>query len=126
MHFDHQTPILPVADLKEAVAFYKEKLGFSDEWFAGDEDAGISRGNIRIIFNYNPEFAQRINSKNPAFEIMWFVAGVDEVYEEYRAKNVAIWKHIRTEPWGIREFGFEDNNGYSIRVAQGIGVTEEK
>jgi uncharacterized glyoxalase superfamily protein PhnB len=119
IHLDHQTPVFAVANLQETVAYYKEKLGFSGEWFAGDQLGGVGRDSLRAIFSNDPDYLQKINTPDQSFEVMWFMSGIHELYEEYAAKGVAIWKPLQKEPWGMWEFGFQDNNGYSIRVAQG-------
>ena len=111
-------PFLPVKDLKETINFYKEYLGFSNEWFWEETDAGISRDELRLLFNRNPTHAERINSPNQSLEVCWFVDNVDEFYKEYKEKGVQIVSELKNEPWGIREFTIKDINGYWIRVGE--------
>ncbi|MFI5134226.1 MAG: bleomycin resistance protein [Chitinophagales bacterium] len=120
IHFSHAVPFLPVKDLKETVRFYKDKLGFSNEWFWEDSDAGLERDDLHLLFNKNPEHVSLINSNGQAFEICWFVQNVDAIYEEFKGKGVVIDKELENKPWGMREFTIFDNNGYAIRIGQGI------
>ena len=125
MHFSHAVPFLPVKDLKETIAYYKDKLGFYEEWFWEDTDAGIRRDDLRLLFNQNPEYTARINSNSQALEICWFVTNVDEIYEEYTSKGLNIIKQLWNAPWGIREFSFLEINGYVIRIGEGIENAEK-
>lgn len=49
---------------------------------------------------------------------MWFVDNIEEVYAEYKQKNIGIADELKTHPYGLREFAFIDINGYYIRVAE--------
>lgn len=119
--FDHTVPFLPVKDLKETIAYYRDKLGFSNEWFWEDSDAGIERDDMHLLFNKNAEFAERINGGGDrGFELMWFVENVDDIHDEYKEKGIEITGELKDEPWGVREFAFKDINGYYVRVAEGI------
>lgn len=119
--FDHTVPFQPVRDLKETIDYYRDVLGFSDEWFWENTDAGIARDDIQLLFSQKPTFVEAIRAAGGerGFEIMWFVENVDEIYEEYKAKGVAIASDLVDESWGVREFAFRDINGYYIRVAEG-------
>ena len=111
-------PFLPVKDLKETINYYRDYLGFSNEWFWEDTDAGISRDELRLLFNRNPMHAEKVNSPNQSLEVCWFVDSVDEFYREYRDKGVQIVSEPENKPWGIREFTIKDINGYWIRVGE--------
>lgn len=126
--FDHTVPFLPVRDLKDTVAYYRDKLGFSGEWFWEDTDAGIERDDMHLLFSRNPKFIEAINAAggDRGFELMWFVENVDDVYAEYKTNGVEIVGELADEPWGVREFAFKDVNGYYIRVAEGAESEEEE
>jgi uncharacterized glyoxalase superfamily protein PhnB len=126
-YFDHTVPFLPVRDLKETVGYYRDKLGFSNEWFWEDTDAGIERDGMNVLFVRNPKFLEAINTAggDRGFELMWFVENVDDIFEEFKAAGVEITGDLQDEPWGVREFAFKDINGYYIRVAEGLEDDEE-
>jgi uncharacterized glyoxalase superfamily protein PhnB len=112
-------PFLPVRDIQETIAYYKNELGFVDEWFWGDPptDAGCHRDNLSLLFNQNPEMAERISG----FELVMFVDDVDGVYEEFKNnRNILITSDLKDEPWGIREFTIRDLNGYLLRISCSI------
>lgn len=121
--FHKTTPFLPVIDLQETLSFYRDKLGFYDEWVWEVIDGGIRRDEMRLIFQQSPEYTRLINSEHHWFVLIWFVDNVDEIYNELKQK-VEIFSDIGNRPWGIREFSIKDVNGYEIRVAEGIGEEE--
>lgn len=125
-HFSHAVPFVPVKDLKETIAYYKDTLGFYEEWFWEDSDAGIRRDDLRLLFNRNPEYTAQVNSNSKAFEICWFVTNVDEIYEEYLGRGVNIIRQLSNSPWGLREFSILEINGYVIRIGEGIENEERQ
>jgi uncharacterized glyoxalase superfamily protein PhnB len=109
-------PFLPVKDLKETIQYYKDQLGFQDDWFWGDPptDAGCHRDRLSMLFNQNPEVSERIRG----LELVMFVDDVDGIYAELKNKSgVEIASSIKDEPWGTREFTIKDINGYLLRIS---------
>lgn len=122
--FYKTTPFLPVKNLRETLDYYKDVLGFYEEWAWGDIDGGIRRDDMRMIFCQDPDYVEAINNDVYHFVLIWFVDNVDEIYDEFRLKNILITADIKDEPWGIREFTFRDINGYHIRVSETIKKEE--
>jgi len=122
--FIRSNPHLPVKNLRETLDYYRDTLGFYDEWTAVDEnghltDGGIRRDEMRLLFGEDPEFVAVINSyKKSRLPLMWFVENIDEIYVEYRAKGIELADDLRTHHHGPWEFAFVDINGYYIRVAE--------
>ena len=114
--FYKTVPFLPVKDLEETVRYYKDELGFTDEWFWGNPptDAGCHRDELSLLFNQNLALAERIEG----FELMMFVDDVDGIYAEFKDNPaIEITSPIKNEPWGIREFTIRDINGYFLRIS---------
>lgn len=124
--FHNIVPFIPVRDLYETIDYYKSKLGFYNEWFWEDSDAGICRNDMFLLFTKNPEYVMQINDEHKHFELMWFVDAIDEVYREFKNNEVKIVSEPKDEPWGQREFAFMDINGYYIRVAEQLTMEEEE
>ncbi|HEX3385678.1 MAG TPA: hypothetical protein VHS53_10840, partial [Mucilaginibacter sp.] len=58
-------PHLPVRNLQQTLDYYREKLGFTDEWaIANSEgkvtDGGIRRDEMRLLFGEDPDFVDAI------------------------------------------------------------------
>ncbi len=124
--FHQVVPFLPVRDLYETIAFYKYKLGFYNEWFWEESDAGICRDELSLLFTWNPDQVERINAEDKHLELVWFVDSVDEICREFKNNEVEILREPQDEPWGHREFAFKDINGYYIRVSQTLNLEQEE
>jgi uncharacterized glyoxalase superfamily protein PhnB len=118
--FIRSSPHLPVKDLKQTLDYYRETLGFYDEWTEGDKDGGIRRDDMRLLFGEDAGFTAAINNTKHRLPLMWFVDNIDSVYAELQERNVEIADGLKTHLYGLREFAFIDINGYYIRVAEGI------
>ena len=120
-HFHKITPYLYVTDIHETIAYYKDQLGFSGEWIvdAPLKTGGISRDDIKLLFQQHPDYVKIFNTGSESFELVLFVANVDEIYNEYKSKNIHFIEQIVDRPWGIREFIIQDINGYWLRISEG-------
>ncbi|HJP62734.1 MAG TPA: VOC family protein [Mucilaginibacter sp.] len=118
--FNRLSAAIPVIDLQETLDYYKEKFGFYDEWADGP-DGGLHRDDLRVLFAEDPAYAKLINTDQRRFVILWFVDNVDEIYREFKVeRKIEIVQDIESKHYGIREFSIIDNNGYLIRIAEGI------
>jgi hypothetical protein len=50
---------------------------------------------------------------------MWFVDHIEEVYSEFKERNIELADDLKVYPYELKEFAFIDINGYYIRVAEG-------
>jgi uncharacterized glyoxalase superfamily protein PhnB len=124
--FYKTTPFLPVKNLRQTLDYYRETLGFYEEWTWGAIDGGIRRDDMRMIFCEDTDYVQILNTDTHWFVLIWFVDNADAIYNELIQKNIPIAAPIKNEPWGIREFAFRDINGYYIRVSEGINKEEQE
>ncbi len=112
------TPHLPVRDVEETVQWYKENLGFGEEWFYGNPvtDGGCRRDEMRVLFGKGASPFQ------PPKEIslILFVDNVEEVYVEMQQKGLTITSPLRTYDYGIKEFSIMDCNGYYLRFSESV------
>jgi uncharacterized glyoxalase superfamily protein PhnB len=118
--FIRSGPHLPVKNLKLTLDYYRDTLGFYDEWTAGDKDGGIRRDDMRLLFGEDAEFTTAINNTTHRLPLMWFVTDIDEIYAELQGRKIEIADSLKTHPYGLREFAFIDINGYYIRIAEGL------
>ena len=123
--FIRTNPHLPVRNLRQTLEYYRDRLGFYEEWtWSNDEgkivDGGIRRDDMRLLFAEDPEFVNLINSyKKSRFPVMWFVDNVDEIFSEFQKREIEFAATLKTHAYGLKEFAFVDINGYYIRVAEG-------
>lgn len=116
--FIRSGPHLPVKNLRLTLDYYRDKLGFTDEWTFGGTDGGIRRDEMRLLFGEDPEFTKALNSEKHRLPLMWFVDNIDEVFSEFKDREIEIADDLKTHPYGLSEFAFVDINGYYIRVAE--------
>ncbi len=109
---------LPVKDVQETIRYYRDILGFSDEWIWQIKDGGIRRDDMRMLFTEDPVFTATINNGTNRLPLLWFVDDIESIYQEFRGKNIAIASELQLHPYGLKEFAFIDINGYYIRVAE--------
>ena len=117
--FIKSSPHLPVKNLKQTLDFYRDTLGFYEEWTWGEKDGGIRRDDMRLLFGEDPDFINAVNNEKNRLPLMWFVDNIDEIFSEFRGRNIEIADTLQTHSYGLREFAFIDINGYYIRVAEG-------
>lgn len=109
--------------IEETKKFYQENLGF-----------GVSFENDFYLLMHTPGGGDQISflkpnhpSQQPIFQPAFEGQGmyltieledVDRLYEELKAKGVAIEIEIRDEPWGDRHFAVKDPNGIGIDLVK--------
>src|SRR5205085_9738953 len=113
-------PHLPVKNLRLTLDYYRNQLGFSEEWNFGDKDGGIQRDELRILFAEDSTFTEEINNNRHRLPLMWFVDNIEEIYIEFKNRDIQLSEDLRLHPYGLREFAFVDINGYYIRVAEAM------
>jgi hypothetical protein len=97
--FIRSAPHLPVKNLQQTFEFYK-KIGFSEEWILRDKDGGIKRDDMRVLFAEDEKFVNNINNKQHRLPLMWFVENIDEVYAEFKERQIAIADALRMHLYG--------------------------
>jgi GNAT superfamily N-acetyltransferase/uncharacterized glyoxalase superfamily protein PhnB len=109
-------PILAVADVEASIAYYRDVLGFSGEWFWGEPPThgGIFLGRAHFQFSRDPERAVA------AAGLSYFLPTTDAraLYQRHQERGAAIVSPLENKPWGVREYTVRDNTGYLLRFAE--------
>ncbi|MET0659189.1 MAG: VOC family protein [Steroidobacteraceae bacterium] len=118
MQFPSVCPEIPVADLKAALAYYRDQLGFNIDW--SDEQlglAGLSRGDTRM-FMTTAEYRSALGTRGPI--LLWLNlsnrAEVDELHRQWAAAGARITDPPAAQPHKLYEFFAEDIDGNHFRV----------
>ena len=122
-NFIRCNPHLPVKNLQNTLDYYRDILGFEDEWTWTNQqgkitDGGIRRNDLRLLFGEDPQFTKEINTENHRLAIMWFVDNIEAIFTEFQKREINISSDLQNQPYGLKEFAFTDINGYYIRVAE--------
>ena len=103
------TPQLPVPDVREAQAYYRDVLGFKIAWiYRGGVRRRLPRGDRDLLFT------KEEGEIRPCWNFVR-VENADAVLAILpRAGRPKIVEEIASHPWGMREFTIEDNNGHLL------------
>jgi predicted enzyme related to lactoylglutathione lyase len=106
------SPQLGVADIKHAVEFYTNVLGFDLDFEYEDFYAGISKDGFSIHLKSGISSAEesKRNKENEALEIIFSVERVEDLYNDLLYKSIAITQALRKQPYG-KEFYIADPDG---------------
>jgi uncharacterized glyoxalase superfamily protein PhnB len=124
--FPSAVPEIPVRSINEAVAYYRDSLGFTLDW-GGDELglAGISRGNCRM-FLADREYRKERGNVGPTLTWLNLESReeVDELYRAWRASGARLTSAPESKPWGLHEFTAADPDGNIFRVFYDFATAE--
>lgn len=116
-------PILSVSDVDASLAFYTQKLGFTERMSMPGPDgittfAGIALGEANFMLS-----REEVEHKGQGVVFMVYVpegTSIDTVYQEVKDRGVAIAQEIKTEYWGDRIFTIHDPDGYNITFCEEV------
>lgn len=109
-------PVLETADLARALAFYKDRLGFSARtWGEPATFAIVQRGTITLALNLVDETPAVTRRTWAAY---LYVTGIDALAAEFAAHGVAIPHPPETKPYDCREFVVDDPDGHIIAFGE--------
>jgi hypothetical protein len=110
------TPMLETDQLDGTVRFWSEILGFAVEAYQKDDWAKLSKDGLAIMFS-TPNAHRNFEKSNLTGSIYFETEAVDDVWNDIKEK-VKVCYDIETFDYGMREFGFYDNNEYLIQFGQ--------
>jgi uncharacterized glyoxalase superfamily protein PhnB len=116
----HANPILAVADVPRAIAYYRDVFGLIPTWMWEENVGGVTTevAPIEIYFS-------RADTPTPS-SLAVFVEDADRAYAKYRAAGAEIVDEIETKPWGLRSFTVKDPDGNLIGVAHEVHSPEHE
>ncbi len=105
--------VLHVKDMPAALAYYRDKLGFSVSfaWEDPPRYVCLCLGDAAIHLNsYTPRAAPVV--------VCIFCKGVDALHDDLTARGANITREMMTHPYGMRDFIVTDPDGHQV-VGQG-------
>jgi catechol 2,3-dioxygenase-like lactoylglutathione lyase family enzyme len=106
-------PAMPVREMPQAVAFYRDKLGFELSFEAGPDYAGVSRLGAELHLD------GVVNGAAGEVSVRITTHGIDALYAELEPQGVIHPEEpLETKPWGLRQFSVVDLDGNRITFAQ--------
>ena len=116
-------PILLVKDVVASANYYRDKVGFSYERFWGEPACFciLWRDRFHLMLSQVAD-AAFIVPHYRAVEKMWnvyfWVDNVEALYEELQKRGANIDYELCDQPYGCREFGIQDLDGYDVAFGQ--------
>jgi len=110
------SPQFLVDDLTEAIAYYRDQLGFETDFVYESFYASVSRDGFSIHLKCAPKDAlNRTHRKqNEHLDAYVGVRGIEALCDELQARGANITLPLEEKPWGCKEFYVEDLDGYLL------------
>jgi uncharacterized glyoxalase superfamily protein PhnB len=114
------TPILPVADMVEAVAFY-DRAGFDVRRYVDErgEPGGYAfvTHDDQSVFDLGEETAMDPTRNHSACYLI--TQDADDWHARMRAAGLPV-TDVSDQPWGMREYALTDPFGNHIRIGRNV------
>ena len=123
-------PILLVRDVVASANYYRDQVGFTINGMWGDPPGFciLERDGYCLMLSYvDDEDAIRPHYK--VVESMWnvyfWVNDADAMYRELKERGASIDYELCEQPYGCREFGIQDLDGYDIAFGQDLSAQHD-
>lgn len=116
-------PVLLVRDVVAAAGHYRDALGFSYSRFWGEPPKFVilERDGLRLMLNQAPggvTIVPHWKVDAGIWNVYFWVEDVDTLFAEFTARGAKIDYGLDDKPYGIREFGVQDLDGYDLGFGQ--------
>ena len=120
------TPGFTVNDLQRSLAFYRDVLGFyaGEPWMQDGRMMGIEMkaGTVAFYLGQDDFKKGRDRVKGVGFRVYCATADdVDAIAARIKARGGVLDHDPQTQPWGSRDFGITDPDGYKITISNQAG-----
>jgi predicted enzyme related to lactoylglutathione lyase len=116
------SPVLLVADIDRAVAYYRDKLGFDCAAYGDPPNFATATRDEAVILLALCREPERIVPNWKIVDMTWNayirVDDADAIYAEVQERGAGIDYTIYDAPHGFREFGVQDPDGHDIAFGQ--------
>jgi uncharacterized glyoxalase superfamily protein PhnB len=114
------TPVLKVADMQRAVAFYTDVLGFEVCWQAANDGGGencmLEASRASVLLSTGSHLGDEPQLTGTLYFAM---TGVRDFFEKVRHKAEVVWP-LEVMDYGQTEFGIRDPDGYTLAFAEAV------
>ena len=115
---------LTVNDLQRSLAWYRDVMGFvvSDEWRVEGTLMGVEMraGSVEVFLGQDDWKKGRDRVKGEGIRLyLRTVQDIDRLAALIKARGGMLAHDPRTQPWGERDFGVVDPDGFKITISAG-------
>jgi len=127
MKFQKLTPNLVVRDVAASMEFYRSVLGFQPAITVPEQApyvfGSVTSGGVEIFFNDQKTVAEdypALGAKPIGGSLTLFmeVEGIEEVLAGVKKAGAKIVMPLKQQFYGMREFAFEDPEGWVVTIAE--------
>jgi uncharacterized glyoxalase superfamily protein PhnB len=123
------TPNLIVRNVEASLKFYGQVLGLEKAITVPDQSpyvfASVSNGAVEIFFNDQKtvaaEYPNLAASIGGSLTLYMEVDRLQDVLDHVQKAGAKISMPVTDQFYGMKEFAFEDSDGYTITIAQKMG-----
>ena len=110
-------PCFAARDYAEALAFYRDQLGFEVVWEWGSPPfrAGVRRGAVELQLIHDP-----VNGPTEPSQVYVHMQGIDGYYAACRENGANVTRPLETRPWGMRDFRVVDPSGNALGFGEPV------
>jgi predicted enzyme related to lactoylglutathione lyase len=112
--------VLAVLDLERSGRFYRDVLGFTIHEIGDPGWRMFVKDSCRIMAGHCPDALPPRDLGDHSYFGYFVVDDVDAYHDAVTAKGAELIKPLRSEPWGMREFGLKTIDGHRIMVGQDL------
>ncbi|MEM7708118.1 MAG: VOC family protein [Pseudomonadota bacterium] len=112
--------VIAVQDLHKAALYYQDVLGFSIKEIGDDGWRIFERDGCRIMAGHCPDSILPTDLGDHSYFAYIIVDDVDSYYAEISENGADLVKALKSETWGMREFGIRTNDGHRIMFGQDL------
>ncbi|MBS1849806.1 MAG: VOC family protein [Acidobacteria bacterium] len=129
MEFRKLTPNLVVPDVEASMKFYQEVLGFQKEFTVPEQApyvfGAVLHGSVEIFFNeknaVEAEYPALVSRPIGGTLTLYIeVQGIEDVLHAVEKSKAKITMPLKTQFYGVREFAFEDPDGWVVTIAERV------
>jgi uncharacterized glyoxalase superfamily protein PhnB len=120
-------PVLLVKNVVHSAHYYRDAMGFIFPKFWGDPPSFVilRRDGMHLMLKQTDDAAHVLcywTVSKGLWNIYFWVSDADALHAEFVAKGAKIDYPVCDQPYGCREFGVQDIDGYDIGFGQEIGA----
>lgn len=126
MQIKKLTPNLIVRNVDASLKFYREVLGLEPAITVPDQSpyvfASVSNGSVEIFFNDQKtvaaEYPKLAGTIGGSLILYLEVDSLPAILDRVQKAGATISMPVTDQFYGMKEFAFEDSDGYTITIAQ--------
>jgi predicted enzyme related to lactoylglutathione lyase len=112
--------VIAVQDLMKSAAWYRDVLGFAIHEIGDPGWRFLVKDACCIMAGECPDAMPAAETGDHSYFAYIDVDDIDSYFAAVTRAGAALIKDLRSEPWGMREFGVRTVDGHRIMFGQGI------